>query len=350
MKYRILWAAAFTGIVVHVIGLAWDVYLHSDDATLAAREGVFTLSNPGHALIVAGIALTASAVLGMATAWMHDRRLGGEGFFAAALRAGTLPVMGLAVGAAIFVATGAERDNHDHQVLEASGAHSDDTVAVVAGTGGPPAATGDASHPHPDAASATGDAMAEGNAHTHGTEVPVTPEQLAAAAAFYARVETSAAKFEDIRVAMASGYIQITQDLEGIAAHFANLKYNSDGNLLDPERPEILLYSKRLDGTWKLLGFMFTSEKVTELPPSFFGPLDAWHRHENLCFTANAVSVKPDAASCRGVFSKTTAWNLHVWTAPGASGVFAHDFPPISPGAFPGATLPATQDLALRTP
>ncbi len=345
MKYRILWAAAFAGVVLHVAGLAWDVYLHSSDATLAAREGVFTLSNPGHALIVAGIALTAAAVMGMATAWMHDHRLGGDGRLAWGLRAGTLPVMGLAVGAAILVASRAESDNHDHQVLEAAGDHGHDTLAALPGTADAPLAAADAEHPHTETTAA--EAMGEGNAHTHGTEVPVTPEQLAAAAAFYARVEESAAKFAAIRVALASGYIQITQDLPDIAAHFVNLSYNSDGVLGDPERPEILLYSKRLDGTWKLLGFMFTSEKVTELPPSFFGPLDVWHRHENLCFTANAVSVKPDAASCRGVFSKTTAWNLHVWTMPGASGVFAHDFPPISPGAFPGATLPASQDLAL---
>jgi len=344
MKYRILWAVAFAGIVLHVAGLAWDVYLHSNDATLAAREGVFTLSNPGHALIVAGIALTAAAVMGMATAWMHDRSVGGGGRLAWGLRAGTLPLMGLAVGAAIFVASRAESDNHDHHVLEAAGAHGHDTLAALPGTADAAAAAAEGDHLHTGAVAA--EAMGEANAHTHGTEIPVTAEQLVAAAAFYARVEASSAKFEDIRVALASGYIQITQDLPGIAAHFANLRYNTDGVLGDPERPEILLYTKRVDGTWKLVGFMFTSEKVTELPPSFFGPLDAWHRHENLCFTPNAVSVQPDAASCRGIFSKTTAWNLHVWTAPGASGVFAHDFPPISPGAFPGATLPATQDLA----
>jgi hypothetical protein len=98
------------------------------------------------------------------------------------------------------------------------------------------------------------------------------------------------------------------------------------------------------------VGVMFSSEVATEEPPSFFGALDVWHRHEDLCFTLGAVSTKPSAADCPGLFVKVTAWNLHVWTMPGGSGIFAHDFEPISPGAFPGATRPAAQELLVRTP
>jgi hypothetical protein len=190
--------------------------------------------------------------------------------------------------------------------------------------------------------------MSDGNAEVHSAEVDVTADQLAAAAAFYAQVKEQTQKYEDIRVAMGAGYLQVTQDLPGIAAHFVNFKYNSDGVLMDPTKPEALLYTKRLDGNWRLVGAMFMSEKVSDDPPSFFGPLDAWHRHENLCFTPNAVSVKPNKESCPGVFQAKTAWMLHVWTAPGAAGAFAHDFAPISPGAFPGATRPASQDFVTR--
>ena len=138
-----------------------------------------------------------------------------------------------------------------------------------------------------------------------------------------------------------------------IAAHFYHPVWSRDGQLMNPDRPEVLLFSKRMDGNWRLVGFMFTQETVNETPPSFFGPLDAWHRHENLCFTAGAgVSVKPNKEACvGGVFTAVTAWQMHVWTAPGAStGAFAHDFPPISPGPFPAASRAAAQDVLVRTP
>ncbi|MGI8422949.1 MAG: hypothetical protein ACR2NO_02330 [Chloroflexota bacterium] len=355
MIYRLLWAAAALGVALHVAGLTWDVYLHTEDPTLAAREGVFTLSNPGHALIIVGLALTAAAVLAVLVTWLHEARVGGPGRAAAIARLGVLPLMGLAVGASIFVATRAQGDSHDHHLLQNAGTHAHD--AVVAPETAPAAAdTGGAApaHGHTSASAATpqvsNDPMGEDAAHTHGVEVPVSPEQLAAAAAFYAGVQSAAARFEDIREALAGGYFQITQDLPAIAAHFINSAHNADGVLMDVDRPEILLYSKRLDGTWRLVGFMFSSERVSETPPSFFGPLDVWHRHENLCFTPNEVSVRPGKALCGGIFVPRTAWNLHVWTMPGASGVFAHDFAPISPGAFPGATRSAAQDLAAKIP
>jgi hypothetical protein len=79
MKYRWLWAAACIGVGLHLAGLGWDAYMHAKDSTLAEREGVFTLANPSHALILAGLALTSGSLLGIAFAWAQDRRLGGPG-------------------------------------------------------------------------------------------------------------------------------------------------------------------------------------------------------------------------------------------------------------------------------
>ncbi|MGE5595941.1 MAG: hypothetical protein ACM3S1_07900 [Hyphomicrobiales bacterium] len=294
----------------------------------------------------------AASVLGMAFAWARDHRVGGDSPFAAILRGAALPVVAVAAAGVFWLASVAQDDDHALTRVEVVNhlQPEDQLVAALpegADTGGATTNHGDHSH---DAATDP-EAMGEGNAHTHGTEVPVTPEQLKAAAEFYDHVKADTAKYEDIRVALRDGYVQITQDLPGIAAHFVNPKYNKDGDLMNPAQPEVLLYTKRLDGNWRLVGAMFTSETPSETPPSFFGPLDAWHRHENLCFTAGAqVMVKPSQAQCPGIFQETTAWNLHVWTAPGASGVFAHDFPPIDPGAYPGATRPAATELFAARP
>lgn len=340
MKYRLLWGGAILGLLLHTAGLGVDVYLHSRDSRLAEREGIFAISNPGHALILAGMGLTAAALLGVAVAWTHDRRWGARGPIAVVLRVLSVPVVGAAATGAIWLASLTD-DAHagDVHQADAAGPHDNGVSALI---------THEDDHaPGTDAGQL---AMASENAHFHGQEVTVAAAQLAGAAGFAAAVRSATEKYQDIRVAMADGYFQLTQDLPGIAAHFLNGKYNADGLLMDPGRPEILLYTKRLDGTWRLVGAMFSSEKVTPEPPSFFGPLDVWHRHENLCFTPNAVSVKENAAECPGIFVKDTPWNLHVWTLADAPGVFAHDLPAISPGAFPGAVLPAAMEFVARAP
>jgi hypothetical protein len=93
---------------------------------------------------------------------------------------------------------------------------------------------------------------------------------------------------------------------------------------------------------------MFMAEGVTAEPPSYFGPLDAWRYHENLCFVGSAVRVTSSQAECPGLFTARTPWQLHVWTVPTAGGVFAHDMPEIAPGAYPGAVLPAAQELRVQ--
>ncbi len=354
MTYRTLWLAAIAGVGLHLAGLGWDAYMHASDSTLVAREGIFTLSNPGHALIIAGLGLTTASLLGVAFLWARERRIGGDSAFARLLRVGALPGVALGAAGAIWLASLAEDNSghahaddrnvahHDHDGMHTT---LDPELAVVR-------TKTDTSHPHDGAAtvSASDEAMGEGNAHTHGTEIALSPKHLVDASAFYARVQASTEKWEDLSRAMADGYLQITPDLPGIAAHFIHPKHSADGKIMDAEHPEILLYSKRMDGQWRLVGAMFSSETVSEVPPSFFGPLDVWHRHENLCFTANAgVRVTKGQSECiAGLFVKTTPWNLHVWTAEGASGVFAHDFAPITPGAFPAATRTAAQELVAK--
>src|SRR5438132_11062922 len=59
-------SAGLVGVVALLSGLALDSYLHARDPNLAHREGIFTLSNPGHVLLGIGIGLVVVGVVGVA--------------------------------------------------------------------------------------------------------------------------------------------------------------------------------------------------------------------------------------------------------------------------------------------
>jgi len=76
-------SAGLLGVVALLGGLALDSYLHARDPSLAHREGIFTLSNPGHVLLGIGIALVVVGLVGAAYTslpygiWVRRGLLGG---------------------------------------------------------------------------------------------------------------------------------------------------------------------------------------------------------------------------------------------------------------------------------
>src|SRR5438552_4074638 len=57
-----IWVAG-TGAAMQLVGLSWDAVLHKLDPTLAEREGVFSITNPSHLMIVAGLGLTVVGII-----------------------------------------------------------------------------------------------------------------------------------------------------------------------------------------------------------------------------------------------------------------------------------------------
>src|SRR5438270_819886 len=108
-------SAGLVGVVALLSGLALDSYLHSGDPNLAHREGLFTLSNPGHVLLGIGIGLVVVGVVGAAYTtlpfgvWMRRGMLAG----ALALIVVSGDVAGWAASVQ-FSSSSSSANGHDH--------------------------------------------------------------------------------------------------------------------------------------------------------------------------------------------------------------------------------------------
>jgi hypothetical protein len=170
--------------------------------------------------------------------------------------------------------------------------------------------------------------------HVHGGSVPppgtvmpavpdrgATPEEIAAAERLLLDTRLALAKYADPAVAAADGYN--VDGLSGIDFHAANPAYEKDGRVLDPARPETLVYAVAPDGRPVLMGALFQMPEFSQPGPTIGGPLTVWHAHEHVC-----VSLMPLALA--GLLSPLgmcplgsidlplTAQMIHIWVVPGA--------------------------------
>lgn len=160
-----------------------------------------------------------------------------------------------------------------------------------------------------------------------GTILPVvadrdpTPAERAAADQLVLAARTALARYADPALAGADGYR--VKDLAGLDFHASNPIYEHDDRVLDPARPETLVYAVAPDGQPVLLGAMFLMPNLREPGPTIGGPLTVWHAHEHICFSLTppglAGLLSPLGMCPVGSIDvPLTPEMIHIWIVPGA--------------------------------
>ncbi|MDQ1510725.1 MAG: hypothetical protein QOG50_2569 [Actinomycetota bacterium] len=135
-------------------------------------------------------------------------------------------------------------------------------------------------------------------------------------------------RFEFPFAAYAAGYRSIGDHVT--VEHYVNWSYTNDGHILDPLRPESIVYQYR-GGTQRAVAAMYQLPFGSTFAnvPDVGGPLTQWHAHANLCLTDNPEqkvlsSFTTISGSCPpGTSKASNTPMLHVWIVPTPCGPFA---------------------------
>ncbi len=304
-------AVGVAGLIALLSGLSWDAWAHAGDPHLAVHEGIFTLSNPAHVVLVIGIGGVVIGVLGAldasfrasAPASSEDRRR------RVALGAAAVPVA-VSVAVAGWAVT---------RPLPSPAAVAPPT-AEGAGSGG------DGSD-EPDDADVVADSPHHGPAERDDADEAVTAREQAEADALVTatKLALASAGYEDVARAEAAGYRPVQPPTSRLV-HYVNIAHLVDGGVLDPTAPESLVYLSSPDGP-VLQGAMFILPSVDSPIPEVGGLAAHWHGHDDLCFSTSTAmivgTVGADGTCPRGSSHQVTPPMLHVWTVERAGGPFA---------------------------
>jgi hypothetical protein len=180
-------------------------------------------------------------------------------------------------------------------------------------------------------------------AHGHHPVAPVLPATALAQARglLDASLQSARRRFPTLVAARRAGfrYGLRSQHAQRLAArhrrnylyHLTNYRYLRDGRILDPERPETLVYLAPRGGAQRLVAFAYRAPANTS-PPT--GGLLAWHVH----------SAQRSSNDCR---TGATAM-VHVWLTRRVKAAFGHAMPTEPLGTDQASALRATRMHADR--
>lgn len=157
-----------------------------------------------------------------------------------------------------------------------------------------------------------------------------TPQQVDAANRLYAETKAAIQPYTDWHAAYSAGYRPGGSSTLP-STHWMNQRYVDAGYVMDPHRPQGLVYANTHHGP-VLLGAMFQMKGLNQFGPDPGGPLTAWHQHENICFTPFGFefSLMTPFATCPiGAIDISASPMLHVWVVDNPrGGPFAVDIDP----------------------
>ncbi|MGI8755141.1 MAG: hypothetical protein ACR2MB_04635 [Acidimicrobiales bacterium] len=157
----------------------------------------------------------------------------------------------------------------------------------------------------------------------------VTQAQQARAENIVAETVVRLPQWSDPAHAEAAGFRSIGDGVTGFE-HFINWSYIDDGKILDPDRPESLVYRVE-NGKRTLQSAMYMLKPGSNLNsvPDIGGKLTQWHIHDNLCFTNDKVAphvagLTDGGGNCRAPLVKLQPVPMiHVWIVPQTCGPFS---------------------------
>jgi hypothetical protein len=157
----------------------------------------------------------------------------------------------------------------------------------------------------------------------------VTEQEQARAENLVAETLIRLPMWSDPAVAEAAGFHTLGDGLTG-DEHLINWDFVQDDTILDPDKPEALVYDTR-SGKRVLESAMFMLKPGSTLDtvPDIGGPLTQWHIHDNLCFTDDPVAphvagLTDGSGNCRPPTVKLPSVPMiHVWITPQKCGPFA---------------------------
>jgi hypothetical protein len=307
------------GLVLLVGGLVWDAVLHARDPGLAASEGVFALSNPGHLLAGIGIALVAVGLTAALAILVLEARGARPRTGPARLGvAGGVLALALAAGGTGVWAAGAD-GHHDAEVAAHDPATHVHHGATAAGAAGGP----------------DGQAMAE---HPHGPNLPdvaaASEDERARAEALWKASMAGAERWRNPDAAAAAGFRFRDQDDQAGPGrrvrflHVPNPAWRLDGRVLDPTRPETLIYWNGPGDQLTLVGVMYTAARGAS-GPAVGGPITRWHDHESCRDPVTRAKLgRPVDGTCpEGQVYRRSGEMMHVWFTDDLATAFARRAP-----------------------
>ncbi len=152
-----------------------------------------------------------------------------------------------------------------------------------------------------------------------------TPDQQSRAQTFVADCYRAALEhgWYDFKQGLADGYQLMFEDRR----HYENREYILDDSVLDPDRPEFLMYYGTPKGK-RLSGFMFYVDTPLGRGPQPGGNLTVWHYHvwkRTLCLLEGLISVGLADQSGRcsaGTPTHRSPEMIHVWLIDHPGGAF----------------------------